>query len=61
MSNIYAEKIEKLETQIAAAAGKVAGYELDPAVSDDAKVIAASIQLAGAQIAEALYRGMLRK
>ena len=46
--------------QAAAAQGQYAGFMIDPAVSDEAKLIAAAVVSAGAQIAAALYHGLAK-
>ncbi len=48
--------IEQIELDLETAHGQVAGGYLDPAVSDDTKMLAAAIVQAGAQIALAIAR-----
>lgn len=54
---LNAKALEQLEQDLAAARDRVAGYQIDSTISDDAQLIAAAIIQFGAQISLAVAAG----
>jgi hypothetical protein len=60
VSNVYEQNLQTLETAAAAAHGEYTARTID-VESDEARMISAAIVYAGATIAAALYRAMIKR